>query len=49
MGHFYGIFNILCMCVPPDVLHQVTCTLIHNVMMLHHVMTSQMNTDDVMS
>ena len=33
----------------PDVLLQVTCTLVHNVMMLRHVMTSQMNTDDVMS
>ena len=47
MGYFYDILNIFRMCVPPDVLHQVTHTLIHNIVMLHLVM-SQMNTDDIM-
>ena len=48
-GYFYSILNIFCMCMPPDALCQVTCTLIHNIVMLHLVMTSQKNTDDVMS
>ena len=48
MGYFYGILNIFHMCMPPDMLHQVTCTLIHNVMLLSHVMIIT-NTDDFMS
>ena len=40
MGYFYSILNIFCMCLPPDMPHQVMHTLVHNVMMVHHMITS---------